>query len=68
MPSDQKARAIADDPVPKLRARLVSGGGVASERVDQLEKSIRAEVDEALEFALAGDYPEPSELLADVYA
>ncbi|MCU1463696.1 MAG: pyruvate dehydrogenase [Acidimicrobiales bacterium] len=68
MPGEQKARAMADDPVPKLRTRLVADGGIGHERVEQLEECIRAEVDDALAFALASDYPEPTELAADVYA
>ena len=59
---------MADDPVPKLRARLVADDSIGGARMEQLDERIHVEVDAALEFALAGDYPDPTELTADVYA
>lgn len=68
IPKEQMAAALAADPVPALRARLI-GDGVASEAaLADADAVIRAEIDDAVAFASASPYPDPSEMLTDVYA
>jgi pyruvate dehydrogenase E1 component alpha subunit len=68
MDTSEKALAVANDPVPKLRARLI-GEGIASEAVlAAMEAKIEAELDDAVEFALGSAYPALSEMKRDVYA
>lgn len=68
MPPGRLQAAIDADPVPRLRADLISRQIATAAELDQLDTEIAAKVEEALEFAQAADYPEPSELLDHVYA
>lgn len=55
-------------PVGMFRARLLAEGVAAEAELVQLEKSIRAEVDEAIAFARSAPPPAPDELYTDVFA
>ena len=68
MDKAQKAAAIAADPVPLFRARLISEGIATEDELAAFEADIETQLDEAVEFALASPYPELSELTTDVYA
>lgn len=68
MDKDRKARAMADDPVPRFRARLIADGVAAEEQLAAMEAEIEAQIDEAVEFALASDFPGVEELKRDVFA
>lgn len=67
MPREQKEKAMAEDPVPRLRALLESEGHATADELAALDERIRADVDEAVAFALESAYPEDSELSIDVY-
>jgi len=41
---------------------------VPASRLDQIDEEVQTEVREAVDFALAAPYPEPSEVTDDVYA
>jgi pyruvate dehydrogenase E1 component alpha subunit len=67
MDKAQKQAAVAADPVPAFRARLIADG-IASESVlADMESEIDAAIDEAVEFALASPFPTLDELSRDVY-
>lgn len=68
MDAAEKAAAMAADPVPALRARLLAEGIADEAALSALEASIKAEVDEAVEFALNSAHPDVAELRRDVYA
>ncbi|ABQ66717.1 Pyruvate dehydrogenase (acetyl-transferring) [Rhizorhabdus wittichii RW1] len=68
MDKDRKARAMADDPVPRFRARLIADGVASEEQLVAMEAEIEAQIDEAVEFALASDFPGVEELKRDVFA
>jgi acetoin:2,6-dichlorophenolindophenol oxidoreductase subunit alpha len=68
MSKEEKAAALAADPVPRYRAALLKAGGDADQLLTDMEKEIEAEIDEAVEFALASPYPPMSELTRDVFA
>jgi pyruvate dehydrogenase E1 component alpha subunit len=57
-----------NDPIPRFRAQLLSQGVVTEEDLNQLEKSARTEMDEAVQFALASPHPDPEEATNYVYA
>jgi pyruvate dehydrogenase E1 component alpha subunit len=63
----EKAAAIEADPVPRFRARLIAEGIASEAALDELEAGIEADLDAAVEFALASPFPELSELTTDVY-
>ncbi|ATE63949.1 thiamine pyrophosphate-dependent dehydrogenase E1 component subunit alpha [Rhizorhabdus dicambivorans] len=68
MDKGRKAQALADDPVPRFRARLIADGVAGEDQLAAMEADIEAQIDEAVEFALAGDFPGIEELKRDVFA
>jgi pyruvate dehydrogenase E1 component alpha subunit len=67
IPPDQKAAAMAADPVPRLRAQLIADRIATEEELAALEADIEAQIDDALAFALASPWPEPDALRFDVF-
>ncbi len=58
----------ARDPILSFSRYLNTEGGVAAERLEQIEEEARTDVEAAVEFALASPRPEPESALEDVYA
>lgn len=67
MDKAQKQAAIAADPVPAFRAKLIANGIVTEDMLAKMEVEIEAALDEAVEFALASPFPTLDELTIDVY-
>jgi len=67
IPPAQKAAAIEADPVPRLRARLIADRVATEEELAAIEADIEAQIDDAVEFALASPWPEPDDLRFDVF-
>ncbi len=67
MHKGEKAAAMAHDPVPKFRAWLLEKKVSDEARLAAVEAKIGAEIDEAVEFALASASPELTELESDVF-
>jgi len=67
IPPAQKAAAMEDDPVPRLRARLIADRMATEEELAAIEADIEAQIDDAVEFALASPWPEPGDLRFDVF-
>ncbi len=55
------------DPIEQVRHRLLEGG-TTEEELKDIDKDIRAIVNEAAEFAQSSPEPDPSELWTDVLA
>ncbi len=68
MDKARKAKAIAEDPVPAFRAKLIESGVTSEDQLAAMEAAIEKEIDEAVEFALASDFPGVEELKRDVFA
>lgn len=68
MDKARKAEAVANDPVPRFRARLIETGVATEEQLAAMEAQIEADLDEAVEFALASPFPGEEELKRDVFA
>ena len=68
MPKKERAAAMEADPVPAFRAWLLQGGHFTEDELAAVESSVQAELDDAVEYALACPAPAPAELLDDVYA
>ena len=64
----EKAAAVAADPVPRYRAALLKAGADTESWLAEIEAQIEKEIDEAVEFALASPFPPMSELDRDVLA
>ncbi len=63
----EKAAAIAADPYPAFRAKLIADGLASEADLAGIEAGVEAELDEAVAFALASPYPDLGELTSDVY-
>jgi len=68
MDKSRKAEAIANDPVPRFRQRLIDDGIASEDQLAALEANIEKQIDEAVEYALASDFPGTEELKRDVFA
>lgn len=68
MDKARKAEAMANDPVPRFRAKLIETGIATEEQLVKMEATIEQDIDEAVEFALASDFPGVDELKRDVFA
>lgn len=68
MDKARKAQAIADDPVPRFRAKLIETGVATEAQLADMEAAIEKDIDEAVEFALASDFPGVEELKRDIFA
>ena len=56
------------DPVPTYRERLIKENAISAADMDALDKRIRTEVEEAIQFARNAEYPAPQEALERVFA
>ncbi|GAA5169362.1 thiamine pyrophosphate-dependent dehydrogenase E1 component subunit alpha [Pseudonocardia eucalypti] len=68
MPKEEMAAAMANDPVPAYRQRLIDQGATSEDEIAALEARVDAEVAEAVEFALNSPPPDPADTYTDVYA
>jgi pyruvate dehydrogenase E1 component alpha subunit len=68
MDAEQKKTAIANDPVPRFRQWLIDNGHAGDAALTEMENAIGAEIDAAIEAALAAPWPDTSELRKDVFA
>ena len=68
MDPERKAAAIAADPVPRFREWLIEKGHAAEADLAAMEAAIDTEIDQAIDHALASDFPDIGELSRDVFA
>ncbi|MEN2792662.1 thiamine pyrophosphate-dependent dehydrogenase E1 component subunit alpha [Sphingomonas oligophenolica] len=68
MDKTQKKAAMAADPVPVFRARVIAEGIATEDQLATIETEIESRIDAAVEFALGSPFPELDELTKDVYA
>ena len=59
---------MAKDPIPRFAAKLVEAGLATAKELEAITEATQKAVDEAVAYAEASPFPEPSELLDDVYA
>ncbi len=62
------AAARARDPIQQFRKKLTSKGILSEPAAKRIEESVRAELQEAVQFALASPFPAPEEATKYVYA
>lgn len=67
MDKARKQRAIEADPVPRFRAHLIDKGIATEEQLAKMEAEIEAALDDAVDYALASDFPDVGELRRDVF-
>jgi pyruvate dehydrogenase E1 component alpha subunit len=67
IPKEELAEAIANDPYPRFRAKLIADGTATEDELASIEAGWEAALDEAVEFALASPFPPAEEANTDVY-
>jgi acetoin:2,6-dichlorophenolindophenol oxidoreductase subunit alpha len=67
IPPEQLQRAIAADPVPRFRARLIADGVLTDERAAEIESEAGGAVEDALQDVLRSDPPALDEVDRDIY-
>jgi len=68
IPKDMKQAAVAADPAPRFRQKLLDDGVATEQELAALEADIERQIDEAVAFALASPWPEADDLRFDVFA
>jgi acetoin:2,6-dichlorophenolindophenol oxidoreductase subunit alpha len=63
-----KQAAMAADPHPRFRAKLLAEGHATEAELAAIEAQIDNDIEEAVKFALASPFPDVAELRRDVYA
>ena len=58
----------ARDPIPRFRSWVTNQGILNEADARQIEEAARAEMEDAVQFALASPFPEPEDALRHVYA
>lgn len=59
---------LKKDPIERLKRRILKTTVLTEAYIQQVEKDISEEVEEAVKYAIDSPYPDPSEALEDVYA
>lgn len=67
IPQAEKEAAIAADPYPRFRSKLISDGTASEAQLAAIEAGFEAELNEAVEFALNSPFPGIEEISTDVY-
>jgi pyruvate dehydrogenase E1 component alpha subunit len=67
IPKDEMEAAIAADPYPRFRTKLVADGIATEDELAAIETGVEADLDAAVEFALASPFPGLEEANTDVY-
>jgi pyruvate dehydrogenase E1 component alpha subunit len=68
MTKEEKSAALAKDPTILFRAKLLETGIASEDQLSAMETEIAAQIEDAIQFALASDMPDLAELTRDVYA
>ena len=58
----------ARDPITRFRAKLIESGVASAEELAAIEDEVRAEIEDAVRFALESPDPSPQDMLNDIYA
>jgi acetoin:2,6-dichlorophenolindophenol oxidoreductase subunit alpha len=68
MDKGEKAEAVARDPLPRFRAWLIEQSYATAAELERMESELDAEIQAAIDFALASPNPDIIELRRDVLA
>jgi len=67
-PKEEVAEWLRKDPIKQFKEKLLQENVVLEAEIQQIEKEVLTEIEEAVEFAKESPYPSPEEALEDVYA
>jgi len=66
-PKEEVAYWRGRDPIDIFRAKLAEQGILTAEGAERVVEEVRREIEEAIAFAEASPFPDPADLLKDVY-
>jgi pyruvate dehydrogenase E1 component alpha subunit len=67
-PKEEVEEWLAKDPIKRFKEKLLQEGAITEAEIQQIERELSAEIEEAVKFAMESPYPKPEEALEDVYA
>jgi pyruvate dehydrogenase E1 component alpha subunit len=67
-PKEEVGEWLAKDPIKLFREHLIQTGTVSEAELEQIEKEVTMEIEDAVKFAIESPWPAPEEALEDVYA
>jgi pyruvate dehydrogenase E1 component alpha subunit len=67
-PAEEIARWKAGDPIARLAQHLLERGLLSAGELGALRERVLADLEEAIAFADASPFPDPKDLLADMFA
>jgi len=67
-PKEEVEEWLAKDPIKRFKEKLLQTNTLTESEIQQIEKEVSAEIEEAVKFAMESPYPAPEEALEDVYA
>jgi len=67
-PKEEVEKWLAKDPIKRFKEKLLQTNTLTESEIQQIEKEVSDEIEEAVKFALESPYPAPEEALEDVYA
>jgi pyruvate dehydrogenase E1 component alpha subunit len=56
------------DPIPRFRKKLIEMKALTDKEADKIHQEVQKEMDEAVKFALDSPFPDPEDVLTDVFA
>ncbi len=65
---EEKDECMKRDPIPRFRKRLIEMKVLTDKEADKIHQEVQEGMDEAVKFALESPFPDPEEVLTDVYA
>jgi len=67
-PKEEVEEWLAKDPIKRFKEKLLQTNSLTESEIQQIEKEVSDEIEEAVKFAMESPYPAPEEALEDVYA
>jgi len=67
-PKEEVEEWLAKDPIKHFKEKLLQTNTLTESEIQQIEKQVLAEIEEAVKFAMESPYPDSEEALEDVYA
>jgi pyruvate dehydrogenase E1 component alpha subunit len=67
-PREEVEEWLAKDPIKRFKEKLLQINTLTESEIQQIEKEVSDEIEEAVKFAVESPYPAPEEALEDVYA
>jgi pyruvate dehydrogenase E1 component alpha subunit len=67
-PKEEVEEWLHKDPMKRFKEKLLQTNALIEDEIQQVEKEVSTEIEEAVKFAMESPYPSPEEALEDVYA